>query len=114
MKKKTPQEKAPPEPESGLKPANPKYQSVLETLFSEDAARHAFTHFANLHALATAYSPDKATNLWRAWREARTSLANDRPLDSFQALKESASDFPLDFDSAELAEAERLTHLSEC
>lgn len=49
-----------------VKPPNAWYQSVLELLFSEPAAEHAYKIFAGQNPLAGAYTTDQTTNLWHA------------------------------------------------
>ena len=88
--------------------------SLFELLFSDAAERHGYDALASRDPVADAYTPDRATNVWRAWRAARSHLTNDRPLQAFNTLLTSVKRFPIDLRSAHVGEVERVALLGEC
>lgn len=91
-----------------------KYVRLLELMFSDLTAAHAYGFFAERDPLAGGFTRDATINLWRSWRQARSEVENGRPLDAFDILRASAKRFPFNTDSDEIAEAERLALVGEC
>ena len=75
-------------------------------LLGDKGARYGLEEFVKRDRLAGAITGDRDTDLWRAWRAARSLAANARFLESFDRLKSALAIHPLDPQKPSLVDLE--------
>ena len=90
------------------RPASKRLLATFSQLFSQLAMQYAYQTLAESDPLQTATTGDCATDMWRAWRRARISLAGNRPLEAMERMRLVEELYPGGCPEESLPEAEWL------
>lgn len=93
---------------------DPKLVDVINQVFATHTAEYAYEIFQQRDALAGALTGDRSRDSWQAWRQAKMLISKSRQLEGLERLKQLDKLHPVDPDSGNLADAERLALMAQC